>query len=181
MRRVIYDYELIYLESGEITFIYDGTEYHCAAGDIIFIRPGIAHSFLLDKGEISQPHIHFDITYRPQSENIPIYFKDFDHMTAAERGRIHRDYVEEYAAVPLITVSDKLGFLGCFYSIIEGGGDSIFKKALLMQLISVIISDNFPYVLEKSPHLHTVHEIKKYIDVGNGLRMSLDDFARIFF
>ena len=50
-----------------------------------------------------------------------------------------------------------------------------------MQLISVIISDNFPYVLEKSPHLHTVHEIKKYIDVGNGLRMSLDDFARIFF
>ena len=50
-----------------------------------------------------------------------------------------------------------------------------------MQLISVIISDNFPYVLEKSSHLHTVHEIKKYIDVGNGLRMSLDDFARIFF
>ena len=92
-------------------------------------------------------------------------------MTAAERGRIHSDYVEEYAAVPLITVRDKLGFLGCFYSIIEGGGDSIFKKALLMQLISAIISDNFPNVLEKSPHLHTVHEIKKYIDVGNGLRM----------
>ncbi len=36
-------------------------------------------------------------------------------MTAAECGRIHRDYVEEYAAVPLITVSDKPDFLRCFY------------------------------------------------------------------
>ena len=81
--------------------------------------------------------------------------------------------------MPLITVRDKPGFLGCFYSIIEGG-DAIFKKALLMQLISVIIRDNFPSVLEKSPHLHTVHEIKEYIDAGNGLRMSLDDFARSF-
>lgn len=102
-------------------------------------------------------------------------------MTAAERGWIHRDYFEEYATVPLITVRDKPGFLGCFYSIIEGGGDAIFKKALLMQLISVIISDNFPSVSEESPHLHTVHEIKEYIDAGNGLRMSLDDFARSFF
>lgn len=41
-------------------------------------------------------------------------------MTAAERGWIHRDYFEEYATVPLITVRDKPGFLGCFYSIIEG-------------------------------------------------------------
>lgn len=83
--------------------------------------------------------------------------------------------------MPLITVRDKPGFLGCFYSIIEGGGDAIFKKALLMQLISVIISDNFPSVSEESPHLHTVHEIKEYIDAGNGLRMSFDDFERSFF
>lgn len=82
--------------------------------------------------------------------------------------------------MPLITVRDKPGFLGCFYSIIEGGGDAIFKKALLMQLISVIIRDNFPSVSEESPHLHTVHEIKEYIDADNGLRMSLDDFARSF-
>ena len=66
MRRVIYDYELICLERGEFTLIYDGIPYHCQAGDVIFIRPGIAHSFQFDFGEVSQPHIHFDLTYRPQ-------------------------------------------------------------------------------------------------------------------
>ena len=30
-RRVIYDYELIYLESGEFTFIYADVPHHCSA------------------------------------------------------------------------------------------------------------------------------------------------------
>ena len=85
MRRVIYDYEVIYLEKGELTFVYDGESYFCQAGDFIFIRPGIPHSFQLDHGEISQPHIHFDITHSPKSEKIPISFKDFNVMTETER------------------------------------------------------------------------------------------------
>ena len=79
-QRVIYDYELIYLEEGNFTFVYNGEAYYCKTGDIIFICPGIAHSFHLDYGEISQPHIHFDITHRPQSEFIPISFKDLDKI-----------------------------------------------------------------------------------------------------
>ena len=52
-RRVIYDYELIYLEEGSFTFIYDDNVYKCKAGDIIFICPGVSHSFILDEGDIS--------------------------------------------------------------------------------------------------------------------------------
>ena len=78
-RRVIYDYELIYLEKGEFTFIYDGVSYDCQAGDLIFIRPGIPHSFKIDRGDISQPHIHFDITHRLNSEEIPVSFKRYQY------------------------------------------------------------------------------------------------------
>lgn len=47
-QRVIYDYELIYLEEGNFTFVYNGEAYYCKTGDIFFICPGIAHSFYLD-------------------------------------------------------------------------------------------------------------------------------------
>ena len=38
-RRVIYDYELIYLEEGSFTFVYNDKTYPCKAGDIILSAP----------------------------------------------------------------------------------------------------------------------------------------------
>lgn len=180
-KRVIYDYELIYLEEGSFTFIYDDTAYQCRAGDIIFIRPGISHSFILDKGEISQPHIHFDITHRHQSEMIPISFKDIDKMSDAEKAWIHKDYFSAYDHVPLLNISNKAEFLEIFYNIVTGSTESLIKKALLITLISIIVNDNFPKLLQNDKQLNVVYQIKDYIDAGNGLEMMLDDFAKSFF
>lgn len=182
VRRVIYDYELIYLERGEFTFIYDDKSYRCKAGDFIFIRPGVPHSFQIEYGEISQPHIHFDITYRPQSEQIPVSFKDIGFMTEIEKSWIHKDYFSCYASVPLITIPDKKAFLDDFYKIVETENDPTVKKSLMIRLISVIINNNFPDVLktqEASPDV--AYQVKDYIDAGNGLEMCLDDFAKCFF
>lgn len=114
MQRSIYDYELIYLKSGEFTFIYDNRSYHCKAGDLIFIRPRIPHSFQIEHTEISQPHIHFDITYRLQSEKIPVSFKDIPAMTETEKSWIHKDYFSFYAPVPFVNVANKSDFLKVF-------------------------------------------------------------------
>lgn len=181
MRRVIYDYELIYLERGEFTLIYDDIPYHCHAGDIIFIRPGIAHSFQIDYSEISQPHIHFDITYRPQSDTIPISFKDIDNMTEIEKGWIHKNYFLSYACTPLITVKNKTSFLDIFYRIISNESDPLMKKAFMIQIISILINENFSGVLEEQTYFNVADQIKDYLDAGNGLGMSLDDFAKRFF
>lgn len=179
-KRVIYDYELIYLERGEFTFIYDDKPYRCKAGDFIFIRPGIPHSFQLEYGEISQPHIHFDITYRPQSEKIPISFKDINLMTEVEKSWIHEDYFSGYSSVPFITVPDKKEFLEDFFKIIQEN-DSIIKKSLMMRLIAVIININFPETIKKEiPSSNVAYHVKDYLDAGNGFEMSLDDFAQYF-
>lgn len=61
-RRIIYDYELIYIDAGEFIFNYNGVDYLCQKGDFIFIRPNIPHSFSGIKRDLSQPHIHFDMT-----------------------------------------------------------------------------------------------------------------------
>ncbi len=181
-RRVIYDYELIYLEKGEFTFIYDDKSYPCKPGDFILIRPGIPHSFQIDCGEISQPHIHFDITYRPQSNTIPISFKDIQSMTEVEKSWIHKDYFSCYASIPFITITDKKDFLNDFFKIIAKETSPLIKKAIMVRLISDIIDANFPNILEEKSLLAGVeYQVKDYIDAGNGFEMSLDDFAKCFF
>ncbi|MBQ4091631.1 MAG: helix-turn-helix transcriptional regulator [Clostridia bacterium] len=180
-RRVIYDYEIIYLEEGQFTLIYNDLPYECYAGDLIFIRPGVPHSFVIDRGEISQPHIHFDVTYRPQSERIPISFKDFCRMSEEERSLIHEDYFVFGETQPKLYIREKEQFLGAFYRIISAKDDQITSKAALTWLISMIIKDNYPKALEEQHHPSTMRQIKDYIDAGNGLSMTLDDFAGTFF
>jgi AraC-like DNA-binding protein len=180
--RAIYDYEIIYLESGEFTLVYDNKPYHCRPGDIIFIRPGIEHSLLIDRGDISQPHIHFDITYRPQSENIPVSFKNYANMTSIERGWIHKDCFSSYPHCPFVTVNNKSNFLECFYKIVRDKEDNLLlKKALMIQLISIIVDDNFKNIMEEARDLSIERQIKDYIDARNGLGMTLDDFENTFF
>lgn len=180
-RRVIYDYELIYLEKGIFNFVYDDITYLCKAGDIIFIRPGIPHSFIIDLGEISQPHIHFDITHRPQSEIIPISFKDLDKMSNEEREWIHEDYFSSFNQAPLINIQNKSDFLENFYHIVSGNSDALTKKSLIIKLIAAIINENFSELIQDNNHVNVVKQIKDYIDAGNGMGITLDDFAKTFF
>ena len=180
-RRVIYDYELIYLEKGIFNFVYDDITYLCKAGDIIFIRPGIPHSFIIDLGEISQPHIHFDITHRPQSEIIPISFKDLDKMSNEEREWIHEDYFSSFNQAPLINIQNKSDFLENFYHIVSGNSDALTKKSLIIKLIAAIINENFSELIQDNNHVNVVKQINDYIDAGNGMGMTLDDFAKTFF
>lgn len=179
-RRVIYDYELIYLERGNFTIIYDGVSYHCSEGDIIFIRPNISHSFRIDNGEISQPHIHFDLTHRIESNKIPVSFKDIDNMTEEEKNWIHKDYFVSYPATPFVKVQNKSIFLDIFYRLISEK-KLLLKKALMIQLLSMLIDDNFPDLMKEKESLSVAYQIKDYIDAGNGLRMNLDDFSKSFY
>lgn len=181
MRRVIYDYELIYIEHGILTFTYNDIAYNCTSGDIIFICPGIAHSFQVGNTEISQPHIHFDITYRPNSDKIPISFKNIDNMTEAEKKQIHKNYFDQYKPLPLLTIQNKENFLEIFYKIISNKFNDLENKANMIQVISMIIKDNFPDVLEKQPYSELACQIKDYIDAGNGFGMNLDEYENYFF
>ena len=180
-RRIIYDYEIIYLERGEFTLVYDDIPYSCKEGDIIFIRPNISHYFKLDRGEISQPHIHFDITHRLESEKIPICFKDFSDMTDEEKKQIHQDYFSAYPKLPLLRLQSKDAFLNIFYQIISESTPLLLKKALLLQLLAMVIEDNFPALTEEKQLLSVAKQIKDYIDAGNGFKMSLDDFSKSFY
>lgn len=181
--RVIFDYELIYVEDGYFSFSYDGKSYLCRQGDFIFIRPGIPHSFLTTKEGVSQPHIHFDISYATDSKDVFVSFKNFPDLSPTEQKLIRKDLFAEYPKSPFVYFEDVAGVLPLFYEIVDPRTPlhSLRKKALMTDILNRLILDNFPACFsEVSAPVTPASQLKDYIDAGQGLSSSLDDFANQF-
>ncbi|MBQ8893493.1 MAG: helix-turn-helix domain-containing protein [Clostridia bacterium] len=171
IRRIIYDYELIFLESGNLRFCYADREYCCHPGQWIFIRPGIPHSFHCEKGEVSQPHIHFDLIYTPESEQIPVCFQD---LPEADAGRIRPDIFRKYPLSPLV----KLSSPELFFSVLSA--EPLLQKGLFLQLFHALITENFPGLFPPAAKQSVARQIKDYIDSGQGLPAGLEELEKQF-
>jgi len=181
-RRVIYDYELIYLERGEFTLTYADVSHHCRAGDLILICPGVPHSFDAGEQPFSQPHVHFDLSWRAESEQIPVSFKDVEEMNDAERGWIAENAFSIYPTAPFVFVKEKTHFLELFYTLLAHplNTDPLTEKGLFLQILSMIVRDNFSALFEVQVPYAVEMQIKDCIDAGEGLGFGLDDFSRRF-
>lgn len=183
-QRIIYDYELIYIEKGELILTYNGEAYTFKKGQFIFIRPGIAHSFRCGEEPVYQPHIHFDMFYNLNSERTPVSFKDACELDEKEKRLISKDLFESYPKTPVVSFTDEEKISKLFYEIVksQNNAQGLQYKAKLTEIISNLISDNFPdFFSDSITDKYTVfHQIKDYIDAGQGLSMSLDDFENQF-
>ena len=180
-QRIIFDYELIYLEEGEFVFTYNHIPYKCEKGCFIFIRPSIPHSFTDIKGHISQPHIHFNMAYSWQSPKTPVSFKDMSDLTLDEKNLIENDIFEDYPIYPFIEFEDKKKALDIFFSVIDSPMGSLMQKARLTELIELIVKDNFPDCFhQKENPSEAAQQIKDYIDAGQGLSVKLEDLEKQF-
>ena len=183
-QRAIFDYELIYIEAGELAFGYAGCEYTVGEGEFLFIHPGVSHSFDCRFGDLYQPHIHFDAICSPKSRSIPVSYKDIDKFTPDELASVQEDMLGGGASSPIISFADKERALGLFYDVIRlhGEGDILLCKARLCELIYLILRDNFEacLVAETEQDYTVAEHIKAYIDAEQGFSMSLDDFEKHF-
>ena len=166
-RRVIMDYELIYIESGEMVLDYDGADYPCHEGDILLLRPGIPHEFRGFRTDLSQPHIHFDVRYDNTSTAVPICFKNLPELSEKERYLIREDVFDRFPAKPLIRVSDQAHFLKLFYTIVNGFKDNpgaLWLKILMVQLLEIIERENYPGAFETEKNrMDVCAQIKAYM------------------
>ena len=78
-----------------------------------------------------------------------------------------------------MSTQNKEKFLKLFYQIILNEVDILEKKANMIQVLSMLIKDNFPDIIEGQANLDVAHQLKDYIDAGNGLKMQLEDFEKI--
>lgn len=90
-RRIILDYELIYIENGRFRLTYNNENYICQKGDILFLCPNIPHSFHIFETNLVQPHIHFDMQYAPDSRDVFICFQDYNQLSQKERALIREN------------------------------------------------------------------------------------------
>ena len=103
--RIIYDYELLYIQSGEVVITVEDTVYHAGAGDVFLFRPGRRHSLeIVSPSGFQQPHIHFDLIYQDDSPQVPISFKNYPDMTEKERRMIRPDILASFG----VELPDKL-------------------------------------------------------------------------
>jgi len=181
-RRVIFDYELIYIESGEFTLNYNEMDYKCREGQFILLRPGVPHSFSEIKDQLSQPHIHFDMMYSVNSRKTPVSFKDINEFTPWEHVLMQKDIFEEYPQLPFVTFSQKEKVLELFYGIMDEKQESgLVQKARLIQILDMLIAENFPNSFLKAENSYSIaHQLKDYMDSEQGMSARLSDFEKQF-
>lgn len=180
-KRIIFDYELIYIADGKFTLNYNGVDYKCGKGQFIFLCPCIPHSFSNINSNLTQPHIHFDITHMPDSKEVPVCFKDYKDLTSEEKIKIRKNIFNKYPKNPLITFSNKDSALQLFNKIIFEQQSALAQKGQLIQLLDMLIADNFPGLFkennsEKNIEMH----LKNYFDAGQGMSSNLEDIAHQF-
>ena len=152
-RRVIFDYELLYIEDGEMVLTYNDIDYNVHHGDLLLLCPGIPHTFNVTNQTLVQPHIHFDMKYDPQSEYVHISYKDYGEMDPRERAMIRENLFPNLSDSPFLHISDKNAFLQLFFQIIDSSAapaKALTRKAKMLQLLEIIIAENAPQVTSQS-------------------------------
>ena len=183
-QRVIFDYELIYIDKGHFTFRYAGIPYRCGEGQFIFIRPSVPHSFEDINENLFQPHVHFDIAYNRNSSKTSVSFKDIPQMSAEERELIQEDVFAEFPKTPFVSFSDTEKARAQLFAVIDlyVANKQLSAKGVLTELLDALISDNFPSTLSKDDKsFHDIsRQIKDFIDSSQGLDLGLDALSKQF-
>lgn len=95
-RRALFDYELIYVKSGELRVVVEGTEYRGVPGDMFLLKPKQHHSIEALNGKpVRQPHLHFDLVYQPDSPTVQTSFLPMEAMSEEELHRFREDVTLE--------------------------------------------------------------------------------------
>ena len=177
-RRVIFDYELLYIEGGEMILTYNDTDYAVHKGDLLLLCPGVPHTFNVKNQTLIQPHIHFDLKYDPQSENVYISYKDYGEMDAPERTMIRENLFPNLSNSPFIKISNKSAFLEIFFDIIDSSAApsrALTRKAKMLQLLEIIIAENPPQLTNQSDQSYKIAtEIRTFIRANYRQNITLD-------
>ena len=153
--RAIFDYELVLIESGKFLLEYRSIEYICQKGDVLLFRPGYIHTMKsIGNFSISQPHIHFDMSYDANSEKVHISFKNLPDFTDEERLLIRPDFFAGIDIGPILSISHFDVFKRLLYDVIHLYSEqspfcTLLMKEKMLSLLHHVLNDNTH--IEKDP------------------------------
>ena len=120
-QRILFDYQLIYLQGGKCRLTVEGKTYPCRAGQVIFIRPGVVHTIEEEDENtlLVEPHIYFDVIYHKQSERLPVSDRSAQQLTPAEKKMIQPDILSDYPIPPVFFPAEPEVFLTMIHRTID--------------------------------------------------------------
>lgn len=184
--RILFEYEILYLEHGFLDITVDGVVYHLAPGDIIMFCPRQPHEIRsVGTDVVSQPHILFDLEYDQYSDKIPISFRNIDAFTDEEK-RMIRVNAFPYLESPMLKVDNMDYFLELFFDVIDtwaAGKDMymIESKYKLIRLLLYLFKCNPSMVSDNKTTRHSsLGYVKDYIDNNYCNIITLDSLSSMF-
>ena len=179
-RRIILDYELLYVESGDFLLCYGDNTYRCRTGDILLLCPGIPHSFHITEAVLQQPHIHFDLCYDALSPQIYICFQDLNQLPEEHKKLIRENVFSNTS--PFLHVKDPAAFRELFYSIIDHKDPlRLDCRAQMLCLLQMILEDTPSTIVPGDASVpDLVPRIRSYIDSNYHQPVNLDALEAMF-
>lgn len=160
--RIIFDYELLYMERGSLRLRIEDKLHTVLPGDIVLFKPGIEHEFLGSEGECWMPHIHFDVMYEDNFETVPVNFKTREECTEEELRLIRPDLLGAELGMP---------------DLIRIGNHREVHHTLMKLIHAYDRRDEEFDILQKSLVLLMLHQLAKGLETLQNPLLSLHEKA----
>lgn len=97
LERVIFDYELLCIKEGRALITIEDREFVGIPGDMFIFRPRQRHSIRVIFNErLVQPHIHFDLQYYKDREQVPISYVNIDDIPSDAMSFFRDDILDRF-------------------------------------------------------------------------------------
>ncbi len=188
--RIIFDFEIVYIMSGQAIITIGDIEYSADVGDVFFFRPMTVHSIHgINNTALRQPHVHFDFFYSEDSEEV--YIPVWSMTDPGEDIKYARP---DISGPGLLNIPDKITprdpsiVENLIFSLIkEEDSTSVYsvlrQKALLFELLAYLFTESDRQQEEElaSIDLHiseTLESARNFIIQNFNRTVSLDDIAQ---
>ncbi len=186
-RRVIFDYELLYIKKGNVEIGFDHRIYHGTSGDIFLFRPGVHHYIkTLDDTPFHQPHMHFDLFEQSDSTEVGLSFQPAAAISAKELSHMREDNIDLFG----ISFPDKINlqnlseFERMLFAIIEEFEHQLplYKlraKAMCLDLLIYLARHLMDKACAQQPRHQALEDVFAYMKDNYTKDISLHTLAKM--
>ena len=186
--RVIFDYEIIFICSGEIELTLEEKNYQALPGDFIILRPRQRHTLRSVGTElVHQPHIHFDLRKDELSAEVYTSYRDYNDISLSDHRLFREDILNEICPdiPPVLRLKNYKRMRDILMAIIyekekRMAYSDIQASGLFLQLFSLLLResslDNKDF--QDIGYEDIAWKAQKYLNDNLNQSISLDELAK---